>query len=121
MLTAKRTGDRAIATMRLKWIEQLRSALSEYHAILVSKERITGEDRIKVCDLGTQLDLLLNQDNPAQKALWDVADEVFRTVDLDGRRLLDERLVKAGRQVLKEEWDRIKNEQRGLDETPIAQ
>jgi len=103
MLTAKHAGDRAIATMRLKWIEELRSVLSEYHAILVTREQIAGEDRIKVCDLGTQLDLLLNQENPEQRALWEVADEIFKTNDLSKRKSLDESLVRAGRKVLKEE------------------
>src|SRR5262249_33709049 len=38
MLTAKNTGNRTIASMRLQWLEELRETLSEYHSILTNVE-----------------------------------------------------------------------------------
>lgn len=109
-LTATSAGDRAIATMRLAWIEQLRKVLAEYHSILVSYK---DEDYRRVSDLGTQLDLMLNLDEADQKALWDVADKVFRAANIEERIALDQELMAAGRKVLKNEWRRIKRELRG--------
>ena len=110
-LTARVAGDRAIATMRLQWVHDLRKILSEYHAVLVSYE---AADYRKVSELGTQLDLMLNLDETEQRELWEVAEEVFRTKDKDKRVALDPKLMAAGRRVLKKEWKTIKNEQRGL-------
>jgi hypothetical protein len=53
--TARVAGDRAIATMRLQWVHDLRKILSEYHSVLVSYQ---SEDYRKVSELGTQLDLI---------------------------------------------------------------
>jgi hypothetical protein len=108
-LTAKAAGDRAIATMRLQWVQDLRKVLSEYHSVLVSYQ---PTDYRKVSELGTQLDLMLNLDEKEQRALWDVAEEVFRA-NKDDRIALDPKLMAAGRLVLKKEWQQIKWELRG--------
>jgi hypothetical protein len=44
MLTAKTSGNRAIASMRIKWVEELREVLSEYHSILMSVDEFKDED-----------------------------------------------------------------------------
>jgi hypothetical protein len=36
MLTAKSSGNRAVASMRIKWVEELRQVLSEYHSVLMT-------------------------------------------------------------------------------------
>lgn len=109
--TARAAGDRAIATMRLQWVQDLRKILSEYHSVLVSYE---SDDYRKVSELGTHLDLMLNLDEPEQKALWDVADRMFRIKDKNERVLMDTELMAAGRLVLKKEWQKIKLEQQGV-------
>lgn len=109
-ITAKAAGDRAIATMRLQWVHDLRKILSEYHSLLVSYE---PADYRKVSEFGTQLDLMLNLDEKEQRELWEVAEEVFRTKDKDARVALDPKLMAAGRRVLKKEWQTIKLELRG--------
>jgi hypothetical protein len=109
VLTARAAGDRAIATMRLQWVQDLRKILSEYHSVLVSYE---SADYRKVSELGTQLDLMLNLDEVEQRELWDAAEEVFRTKDRDARIALDPKLMAAGRRVLKKEWQTIKSELR---------
>jgi len=43
MLTAKSSGNRDVASMRIKWVEKLREVLSEYHSILMSVEKFTDE------------------------------------------------------------------------------
>jgi hypothetical protein len=112
-LTAKSSGDRAIATMRIEWITELRKTISEYHAILMTRSEITDDSYLKLSDLGTQLDLLLNIDDPAQKALWDVLDQIYKTTGIDARQKFDVDLILAGRAVMKEEWEKIKREMRG--------
>jgi hypothetical protein len=112
-LTAKNAGDRAIATMRIEWISELRKIISEYHSILMTRTDMTDDSYLKLSDLGTQLDLLLNTDDPAQKALWDVLDRIYNTTGLENRQKLDVDLVEAGRAVMKEEWEKIKREMRG--------
>jgi hypothetical protein len=109
--TARAAGDRAIATMRLQWVQDLRKILSEYHSVLVSYEK---DDYRKASELGTHLDLMLNLDEPEQKALWDVADRMFKTKDKDERVRMDSELMAAGRAVLKKEWQKIKLEQQGM-------
>jgi hypothetical protein len=111
-ITARATGDRAIATMRLQWVHDLRKILSEYHSVLVSYK---AEDYRKASELGTQLDLMLNRDEQEQGALWEVADRLFNTFDLNERAAMDPELMSAGRAVLKKEWTRIKAELRGYN------
>jgi hypothetical protein len=72
------------------------------------------EDR-KVSELGTHLDLLLNQDDPLQKVLWDIADQIYKTSGESERQALDVPLIKAGRAVLKAEWEKVKTEMAGGD------
>src|SRR3984893_13115408 len=108
--TARVAGDRAIATMRLQWVHDLRKILSEYHSVLVSYE--TADYR-KVSELGTQLDLMLNLEEGGQRALWEVSDRLFKTKDKDERVKMDVELMTAGRVVLKNEWKKIKTELKG--------
>lgn len=114
MLTAKNSGSRAIASMRIQWVEELRKVLSEYHSILMSQERVKDlKLRRQLVDLGTRLDLMMNLHESDQKALWDIADKIWKTDDLEERKKLDPDLMEAGRVVLKNEWEKIKRELRG--------
>ena len=114
MLAAQNAGAREIATMRLAWMNKLRDTLSEYHGILVSRENV---DKHKVAEklsrLGTQIDLLLNQDHSVQKALWKITDKIYYSETIEERQGLDKDLVSAGRAVLKAEWEKVKAEMRG--------
>jgi hypothetical protein len=72
----------------------------------MTRSEMTDDSYLKLSDLGTQLDLLLNVDDPAQKALWDVLDQIYRTTGIDARQKFDVDLILAGRAVMKEEWKR---------------
>jgi hypothetical protein len=72
-----------------------------------------AEDYRKASELGTQLDLMLNLDEPEHRALWEVADRLFKTTDIEKRVAMDPELMSAGRVVLKKEWRKIKAETRG--------
>ena len=113
MLTAKNAGNRAIAAMRLSWIESLRKVLSEYHSILMTDFSTSDSDHRRLSDVGTQLDLMLNLNEDSQNKLWEVADEIFNLEKLEDREAKDAQLVAAGRAVMKAEWDKIKHEMRG--------
>jgi hypothetical protein len=95
-------------------MNKLRDTVSEYHSILVSRENV-DKQRVaeKLSRLGTQIDLLLNQDNKIQKALWDITDKIYYSETIDERQGMDKELVKAGRAVLKAEWEKVKAEMRG--------
>jgi hypothetical protein len=120
MLTAKTTGAREIAKLRMVWMETLRNKLSEYHSILmnfedddreVTPEMKTAEDR-KLSELGTHLDLLLDRTEPLQQTLWDISDRIYKTHDQSARVALDVPLIEAGRAVLKAEWEKVQIEMR---------
>jgi hypothetical protein len=114
MLTARNAGGRAIAAMRIGWLEALRKTLSEYHSTLVSvDDPFPDQDLRRLSDLGTQLDLMMNLNEPNQKALWDIADRIYRTNKLSDRKAMDPALMEAGRAVIKAEWEKIKRELRG--------
>jgi hypothetical protein len=113
LLTARASGDRAIATMRLEWVTDLRKTISEYHSILMTAQTLNTSTLQKLSELGTQLDLMLNTDNDAQRELWTILDNIYNTQGLANRQKFDEPLMRAGRKVLKDEWERIKRETRG--------
>lgn len=111
MLSARNAGYREIAKMRLEWVSTLRDTLSEYHSLLMSLDEQEEEKQAqKLSELGTQIDLLLNKDDPAQRRLWDVTDKIFNTEDLRTRQSMDQDLIEAGRVVMKAEWEKIKRE-----------
>ena len=128
MLSAQTAGAREIAKLRMSWIETLRNKLSEYHSILMNLEsdeddgaaldaaaataKIDSDNR-KLSELGTQLDLLLNLNDPLQKALWDISDKIYKTSGQAAREALDEPLIQAGRAVMMAEWERVKAEMQG--------
>ncbi|MDR6662231.1 hypothetical protein J2W51_004821 [Tardiphaga robiniae] len=108
------SGSRAVAQARLEWLTTLRETLSEFHSILMTDEyRPNAKDRLKLCELGTKLDLLLNQGDPDQRALWELTDQVYNTLDNKKLEELDAPLVAAARKVFKSEWDRVKAEMLG--------
>jgi hypothetical protein len=127
-LTALNAGTRELAKVRLTWLEALRDNLSEYHSILMSAmdphDQLTeaerkalkakwDEDERRLSYLGTQLDLLLNQEKPLQKALWAISDEILNLKTKTERHAKDAELVVAARAVIDFEWQKIKREMRG--------
>jgi hypothetical protein len=100
--------------MRLAWMDKLRDTLSEFHSILMIKENVDQEkEAVKLSLLGTQIDLLLNQNDKVQKVLWDVTDKIYKSPSRKKRQSMDTALVTAGRAVLKAEWEKVKDEMRG--------
>jgi hypothetical protein len=127
ILSARIAGHREVAKLRIGWMETLRNTLAEYHATLMTLEDGNNDAddemlkerhrmaRDKLVLLGTQLDLLLNQDNIAQKELWDITDRIYNMDTSEERQNEDKPLVEAARKVLKQEWERVKKEMREGD------
>jgi hypothetical protein len=114
MATALNAGNREIARMRLSWMDKLRDVLSEFHSILMSTEDPESSTNAqRLSQLGTQIDLLLNQEDRIQKVLWDVSDKIYKAESLAERQSYDTELIMAGRAVFKAEWEKIKAEMRG--------
>ena len=113
MLIVQNAGSREIARMRLEWMQKLRDTLSEYHSILMIRGDVDEEVSQKLSLLGTQLDLLLNRDDKFQKDLWHISDKIYNSASREERQSMDEKLVAAGRAVLKSEWEKVKAEMRG--------
>jgi hypothetical protein len=123
--SANSAGARALANVRLKWLQALRETLSEYHSILMSakdedpaaseeakakaQEKMDADER-RLSYLGTQLDLLLNQKKVKQQALWKVSDEILNMPTRAQRQDADPRLIAAARDVLDFHWKKIKAE-----------
>jgi hypothetical protein len=126
--TALNAGDRALANVRLGWLQAVRDNLSEYHSILMSAQdphdKLDAEelkalkakwdtDERRLSYLGTQLDLLLNQQKPLQQNLWKISDDILILKTKKERQTKDGELVAAARAVLDFEWQKIKREMRG--------
>ena len=63
----------------MEWMEKLRDTLSEFNSILMIKENVDKEkDAVKLSHLGTEIDLLLNQQDEVQKVLWDITDKIYK-------------------------------------------
>jgi hypothetical protein len=139
MMNAKHAGTRALANVRLEWLNDLRDTLSKYHSILMSPEDGASEsdDKAKgkakekadqdtrdLSYLGTKLDLLLNQRKKYQQALWQVSDDILKIENPteDEYDKADKQLVAAARNVFDFHWRKIKAEILGNDELkePIA-
>lgn len=129
-LTALNAGTRELAKVRLSWLEALRNNLSEYHSILMTAhdphDKLSAEelsalktkwdvDERRLSHLGTQLDLLLNQEKPLQKALWATSDDILNLTTKKERQARDAELVAAARAVIDFEWQKIKREMRGIE------
>jgi hypothetical protein len=133
MMNAKHAGTRALATVRLEWLKDLRDTLSTYHSILMSPddEAPEGSDQAKakakekadkdtrdLSYLGTKLDLLLNQKKKYQQALWQVSDDILNLENPTEKDYdkADKDLVVAARSVLDFRWRKIKAEVLGREE-----
>ena len=85
MLTAKSSGNRAVASMRIKWVEDLRAVLSDYHSMLMTHEEFEDDDLTRMSNLGTKLDLMMNLNEADQRALWELADKIYFELARRGR------------------------------------
>jgi hypothetical protein len=121
MLSAQTARAREIAKLRMEWMDKLRDTLSTYHSMLMSRgdegsldEPTKAEaDYRELSRLGTELDLLLNRKDELQRRLWEIADEIYHLTNQAERQARDPALVEAGRNVLKNEWEKVKREMRG--------
>ncbi|MGY3149347.1 transposase-like protein [Bradyrhizobium sp. USDA 3397] len=117
MLTARTAGAREIAKLRMSWMEELRQSLCEYHAILMSTE--DGEE-LKAEDVRTlsrppgHTAGLAAQSQGSTAATFVGNSRQTLQARLPVRKArLRRALVEAGRDVLKEEWEKVKREMRG--------
>ncbi len=54
------------------------------------KDRATSQ---KLSQLGTEIDLLLSQEDKLQKALWDVTEKIFNCDKLEEREAMDKDMI----------------------------
>lgn len=123
LLTARISGHREVARLRMNWMESLRTTLAKYHSMLMTtgddtpdgSSPISEEDARELSRLGTELDLLLNRSDTLQNELWLCSDKIYNLVTRDDRQALDLELMEKGRAVLKAEWEKVKAEMRGSE------
>ena len=114
MLTAQNAGSREIARLRLAWMDKVRDTVSELHSILIGRGDVDqAKSAEELSHLGTQIDLLLNRENKLQMDLWEITDKIYNSQSREERQSVDDKLIAAGRAVLKAEWEKIKAEMRG--------
>jgi hypothetical protein len=92
-VTANNAGSRAIAAIRVAWIDQLRKTLAEYHSILMSASPSSpadtdklspwsDEDDRRLSNLGTQIELMLNPNEGPSQRLLEIFNRIYGCSDL---------------------------------------
>lgn len=121
--SAENQGLHAVARLRQKWINELRSRIAQVHALLVNFRALDPailelEDRRDyqrrqrdANEALARIELMLNPDEtPSKRLLKAIRDlEASNSVDVE-RAKLGAIVIERGQKLLKAEWDRLRGE-----------
>ena len=110
----------AVTAERVKWINTLRENLSQFAGLLYNYVGVAHDDDDASREIWKQTDRLrmliklqLNPQEPIDQKIEALLDQIYHDnegIGTDGAiKLLDE-LIKCGQQLLKQEWDKVKEE-----------
>ncbi len=126
---AENQGIHAVARLRQEWINELRGRIAQAHALLSNREQAStsreGVDgtaevaadlkyRREVNEVVARIELLLNMEEPPAKALIAAIRRLEQAQALSERQASAREVVTCGQAVLKEEWDRVREELTGI-------
>lgn len=117
-------GVHAIARLRQEWIDELRSQVAEAHALLANpaakvplvvsapaQAQAELDYRRRANEAVTKIDLMLNPNEEASRALTDALDAMNQPdLNLAERRTRGTAVRIAAKAILKGEWDRVRGE-----------
>lgn len=118
-------GIHAVARLRQDWINELRGRIAEAHALLSNWRVPTSDEtgnaaeqdavrRIRANEVVARIELLLNvTEAPSQRLLGAIQALQAAGGQTDEQRRLGPSVIEAGQEVLKEEWDRVREELQG--------
>jgi hypothetical protein len=118
-------GIHAVARLRQEWINELRARVAEALALLsnwrkagasaTEDQRLRLDDRvIKANEVMAKIELLLNPaEAPSRELMRALRALEAAAGDYDKRQALIPLITAAAQAVLKEEWDRVRNELHG--------
>jgi len=116
MMTAKNSGQHTVAQFHQAWIYKVIDTIRDNHTILMNKpagQRSTADESKALTASRTQLEILLNPDEPDTIALLTKIDEIDKSATNDERNAKSGEMLSVARTLLKREWTRIKNELTG--------
>ena len=117
MLNANNAGRHTVAEFRQAWIYKVIDTLRDHYSILMNKpagQRPTAEESKALTASRTQLEILLNPDEPDTMALLTKIDEIDQSGTAAERDTKAAEMPSVSRTLLKREWVRLKDElQRG--------
>lgn len=118
-------GNHSVARLRQEWINELRGRIAEAHALLLNwrsagtgasdPHRLELDQRvIKANEVMARIELLLNPgETPSQELLKALRDLEAAAGNSKNLHILGPAVIAAGQKVLKEEWDRVRDELHG--------
>lgn len=112
-LSAKNAGRHTVAEFRQAWIYKVIDTLRDHHAVLMNKpagQRPSAEESKALTASRTQLEILLNPDEPDTIALLTKIDEIDKSTTPIDRDAKAAALLSVARTLLKREWVRLKDE-----------
>lgn len=128
--SAENQGIHAVARLRQEWINELRGRIAQAHSLLSNREQASashdGADKTandSAADLKyrreaneavAKIELLLNMEEPPAQALMAAIRRLEKAGALPERQAAAREVVTCGQAVLKEEWDRVREELTGV-------
>jgi len=113
MMNAKNTGRHTVAEFRQAWIYKVIDTLRDHLAVLMNKpagQRPSAEESKALTASRTQLEILLNPNEPDTIALLSKIDEIDKSATPTDRDTKEAELLSVARTLLKREWVRLKDE-----------
>ncbi|TPG52573.1 hypothetical protein EAH76_11790 [Sphingomonas glacialis] len=127
--SAENQGIHAVARLRQEWINELRGRIAQAHALLSNREQAStspeGADgaadaaadlkyRREANEVVARIELLLNMEEQPAEALMAAIRRLEKAGALSERQAAAREVVTCGQAVLKEEWDRVREELTGV-------
>ena len=115
-------GVHSVARLRQEWINELRSRVAQAHSLLANRQPAGAEDeavgadvkyRREVNEVVARIELLLNMEEEPSIDLIAAIRSLEAANGLDERRSAARNVILCGQDVLKEEWDRVREELTG--------